>query len=935
MNIRDQFGLGNAAMAAIISLSVPAAVQAIDWEQQAAEDAKQDRASIAFDGQTPNKLVCDTTLRELPDGSWAMIMLGGGDSEPLPANQVFITRSHDAGKTWPEMAPLDLHLERRGEIAALVPSELMVCQGRCTLFFASHDGTYGTWKEWFSRSDDSCRTWSQPQPAPGRLHKGTFNRNHIVTRDGRILIPFQHYLGPDPKMPVPEDRGKRLEHYVSNPRNGVLMSSDGGQTWTEHGDIRITTDDHYHGWAENNIVELSDGRIAMIIRADRLGGVLYYAESKDGGRTWPAFASKTDIPNPGSKATLYPLGGDAVALLHNPNPKHRSPLALWISFDGMQNWPYRRVLVPQSCDGPKGWLNYPDGFVSKDQQWLHFAFDDNRHRAVVYSARLPPLKAKRRLVLCNDGGTLGAPDMEAPIGIAGLVHETIDPLRDTMVDTLYWQLGADPYWGTQTHRLSDWYAHQTKVGAIWGADRNKFKTAGEWRLYENAHQLMERGTDSAAVVIAEGHRAGLDVFLSLRVNDGHDARLPDGAQDVNLAPLRRQHPEWLLGGDGYTRFIYNFAIPAVREYTTALIEEAITNYDLDGFDLDFCRQPTLFKADAGGKNLSPGTAPRLGWWSIGAAADVGDKNSSLITGMLRQIRQALDAKGQQAGKKLFFSVRVPPSLPLNRQAGMDVAAWIKERLVDIVVVGDPNGWNYRLPIEQFRALARGTDCKILAQNLCAYKEDRGRSATVLFGERNYYSTEQFRAVAARHWLAGADGQFIWNQHFLKFAFDDRVDHQAWKEIGDPQVLARKDKHYLVGPRDRGGVLPIILANTGDTAEINVEIADDLAAAQRDGALREATLRLLVEQLTALDQVELQLNGCSLDVAAAKKRLNYNDCWLDFDVSGMLRRGDNALALKVKSRNAHVLAPLAVRSVEALVRYVSTASGSDHERKQHE
>jgi len=88
-------------------------------------------------------------------------------------------------------------------------------------------------------------------------------------------------------------------------------------------------------------------------------------------------------------------------------------------------------------------------------------------------------------------------------------------------------------------------------------------------------------------------------------------------------------------------------------------------------------------------------------------------------------------------------------------------------------------------------------------------------------------------------------------------------------------------------------------------------------------------------LTALDQVELQLNGCSLDVAAAKKRLNYNDCWLDFDVTGMLRRGDNALALKVKSRNAHVLAPLAVRSVEALVRYVSTASGSDHERKQHE
>lgn len=135
--------------------------------------------------------------------------------------------------------------------------------------------------------------------------------------------------------------------------------------------------------------KLADGRIAMIIRADGLGGVLYYAESADGGRTWPEFARRTDIPNPGSKATLYSLGGDSVALLHNPNPAHRSPLALWISEDGLKTWPYTRVLVPESCDGPTGSLNYPDGFVCADRQWLYFAFDDNRHRAVYCGAALP------------------------------------------------------------------------------------------------------------------------------------------------------------------------------------------------------------------------------------------------------------------------------------------------------------------------------------------------------------------------------------------------------------------------------------------------------------------------------------------------------------------------------------------------------------------
>ena len=219
---------------------------------------------------------------------------------------------------------------------------------------------------------------------PGRLAKFTFIRGHIVTRGGRILIPFQHYLGPPEGTPEPplEEKPwhKTLAHYVGNPRNGVLISRDGGKTFSEHGNIRITDDDRYHGCAENSLVELADGRVAMVIRADRLGGVLYCAESSDGGQSWPTFATKTTIPNPGSKVTLYGLGGDTVALLHNPNPKHRSPMALWISFDGMKTWPYQRVLQAESCDGPKGRMNYPDGFVSADKQWLHFAFDDNRHR---------------------------------------------------------------------------------------------------------------------------------------------------------------------------------------------------------------------------------------------------------------------------------------------------------------------------------------------------------------------------------------------------------------------------------------------------------------------------------------------------------------------------------------------------------------------------
>ncbi len=358
------------------------------WTMQAEEDAKHDYKSIPYDGITPNKMVCDTTLRQLPDGSWILFILAGGDTEPSPLNYTAISRSVDQGKSWTPMERFDVGFPREGKTIGQGATEVMIHGSRSTVFFSTHSKHWANdWRSWFLTSDDSFKTWSKPSELPGRLKNRTFMRKHIVCRDGRIMVPFQHYVGPDDQQHL-----EPLARDFTNPRNGVLVSSDGGQSWTEYGNVRLTPNDRYFGWAENDLFEHPDGKITMIIRADGLGGMLYRAESTDGGKTWPEFAGLTQIPNPGSKATLYNLGENRVAILHNPNSKHRSPMALWISFDGMKTWPYQRILQAESVDGPKGRMNYPDGFVSADGQWLHFAFDDNRHRAVHYSAKLPPSK---------------------------------------------------------------------------------------------------------------------------------------------------------------------------------------------------------------------------------------------------------------------------------------------------------------------------------------------------------------------------------------------------------------------------------------------------------------------------------------------------------------------------------------------------------------
>ena len=369
---------------------------------------------------------------------------------------------------------------------------------------------------------------------------------------------------------------------------------------------------------------------------------------------------------------------------------------------------------------------------------------------------------KYRFILSNDGGSLAGPVLEAPIGVEGLVELAIDPLRDTRINTLFWQLGTDPYLGSPSHRLSDHYSHRTEVGSIWGTENPSFHSAGLWRIRENAKRLMEAGNDPVAVVVEHGHRAGLEVFVCMRVNDIHDARLEGGVEDPLMSPVKRRHPDWLLGEEGIRRTAYNFALPQVREYKLALAREAIENYDLDGLDWDFCRHPILFP-----KGREAEGAP-------------------LLTELLGDIRRALDEKGERVGRRLSLSVRVPGSPDEALAQGMEVRSWLSKGLLDILIVGHQPGNKHRLPVEEYVQAARGTRTQIVAQGLGLFQQPRPLSAKLIWNEKDYYTAEMCRAVAAAHYRAGAQGIFVFNNHYLQVVRDRHYDRLPWKELGIPR-----------------------------------------------------------------------------------------------------------------------------------------------------
>jgi len=170
----------------------------------------------------------------------------------------------------------------------------------------------------FHYSTDGAKTWSNAQKLPtGERYQGDVLSLEQL-RDGRIVYPFCFLTKVKSQFAV-----------------SVMLSDDDGKTWTRSASILTTGGGGFEsGASEPTVVELPDGRLWMLIRAQT--GYLWESFSTDKGKTW-AEATESNLPSSNAPATALRLRSGEIAVAWN-NHVHsnyaRQTLVVGLTTDG-------------------------------------------------------------------------------------------------------------------------------------------------------------------------------------------------------------------------------------------------------------------------------------------------------------------------------------------------------------------------------------------------------------------------------------------------------------------------------------------------------------------------------------------------------------------------------------------------------------------------
>ena len=403
----------------------------------------------------------------------------------------------------------------------------------------------------------------------------------------------------------------------------------------------------------------------------------------------------------------------------------------------------------------------------------------------------------RRLFAHNDAHTVHLVDRPTT---AEQIRRHIEPYRNTDVSRLYWEAGM----GDLAYYLSDVARVPTSD------DLMDLPRQGDRLLAESWRAFRDQGVDPFRVALDYAHEIGLEFHASYRVAGFNFPPLHDHYTHGDT--FYKAHPE-LRGqnreGDRSPRLSYTY--PEARRFVVSVLRE-VAGFPVDGVCLLYNRRPPLVEYEpplVEGFMAEYGEDPRHldemdpRWLSYRA---------TVLTQFMREVRRAMDEVAEQRTPRTRIDVSavVMSSEEENLYRGMDLKAWVDERLVDTLVPysSAPNvnshveTWADVRDIEYFVSLTKGTSCK-LAPNIMP----------------RLMSAEDYRRRVAALYDAGVESFFFWDTDVLQprtveqrswnalCRLGHREEVDAWVKAGEPGLAAPTMPLRMIGDYDDSYATP--------------------------------------------------------------------------------------------------------------------------------
>ena len=385
---------------------------------------------------------------------------------------------------------------------------------------------------------------------------------------------------------------------------------------------------------------------------------------------------------------------------------------------------------------------------------------------------------------------------------------------------------------------------------------------------DRLQNLHAAGVDPFGLFLKALRDAGKETFVTFRINDA-----PGSSNHPNRSDLSHQHPEYAVdpaatrndSGDAMDRCL-DLTHPEVCDYLLSLLVELVARYDFDGLQLDWMRYP---------RHLS------------GTAQEVWEKRNCL-TEFMASARQI-------AGGDLTLSARIPATAEGCRRLGIDLEAWGREGLVDMLVASAFLTTEFHMPLGSLRSTLRSREIPIYSD----IQFDHGLQV---------HCPESLRAAALGLYASGADGIYLFNYPCWTEYMASPPYH--WLEplatessaTAKPLLFSVASDHNRLPGLDPAGQLPLRLP-MGDRCDLTLTLPKTALPAARALLLIDAggdfTMSVNgkpTREISVLRRAELFVEYIlQPDQGESLRSLNA-DCRLFRCAPEHLHAGDNAISL---------------------------------------